>query len=184
MSAPTPNPVPLSEMIDQSIKVISNPTVETFDTYENRGTMRDALIYVGLGALVSGALSFSGGLGGIIGGAISTLAAFFVFVYVVHAFGKSQGGTGTLDQVAYTFSLFWMPLSILSAVAILVLTITIVGILLIPALLLATLAAMAYFGYIGVQSSMNLPKGSNAIVTLVVAVIATAITYGIITSII
>jgi hypothetical protein len=184
MSAPTPNPVPLSEMIDQSIKLIRDPTVETFDTYENRGTMRDALIYVGLGALVSGALSFSGGLGAIIGGAISALATFFVFVYVVHAFGKSQGGTGTLDQVAYTFSLFWMPLSILCAVAILVLTITIVGILLIPALLLATLAAMAYFGYVGVQSSMNLTKGSQAIVTLVVAVIATGIAYGIINTII
>jgi hypothetical protein len=137
-----------------------------------------------LGALISGALSFSNGLGGIIGGALSTLVAFFVFVYVVHAFGKSQGGTGTLDQVAYTFSLFWMPLSILSAVAILILTITIVGILLIPALLLAILAANAYFGYVGVQSSMNLPKGSQAIITLVVAVIATGIAYGIIDAII
>ena len=184
MSAPTPNPVPISEMIDQSIKVISNPTVETFNNYESRGTMRDALIYVGLGALISGALSFSNGLGGIIGGALSTLVAFFVFVYVVHTFGKSQGGTGTLDQVAYTFSLFWMPLSILSAVAILILTITIVGILLIPALLLAILAANAYFGYIGVQSSMNMPKGSQAIITLVVAVIATGIAYGIIDAII
>ena len=183
MSTPTPNPVPISEMIDQSIKVISNPTVTTFETYEARGTIRDALIYVGLGALVSGALAFSGGLMGIIGGAISTLAAFLVFVYVVHAFGKSQGGTGTLDQVAYTFSLFWMPLSILSAVAVLILTITIVGILLIPALLLAILAANVYFGYIGVQSSMNLAKGSPAILTLVVAAIATMITYGIIVSI-
>ena len=184
MSAPTPNPVPISEMIDQSIKVISNPTVETFNNYESRGTVRDALIYVGLGALISGALSFSNGLGGIIGGALSTLVAFFVFVYVVHTFGKSQGGTGTLDQVAYTFSLFWMPLSILSAVAILILTITIVGILLIPALLLAILAANAYFGYVGVQSSMNMPKGSQTIITLVVAVIATGIAYGIIDAII
>lgn len=184
MSTPTPSPVPISEMIDQSIKVLSNPTVATFDTYENRGTVRDALIYVGLGALISGALSFSNGLGGIIGGVISTLVAFFVFVYVVHAFGKSQGGTGTLDQVAYTFSLFWMPLSILSAVAVLILTITIVGILLIPALLLAILAANAYFGYTAVQSSMNLPRGSQAIITLVVAVIATGIAYGIIDAII
>jgi hypothetical protein len=181
MSAPTP--VPISEMIDQSIKVISNPTITTFETYEARGTIRDALIYVGLGALVSGALSFSNGLGGIIGGALSTLISFFVFVYVVHAFGKSQGGTGSLDNVAYTFALFWMPLSILSALAILILTITVVGILLIPALLLAILAANAYFGYIGVQSSMNLTKGSPAIVTLVVAVIATGIAYGIVDSI-
>jgi hypothetical protein len=181
MSAP--NPVPISEMIDQSIKVISNPTITTFETYEARGTVRDALIYVGLGALVSGALGFSNGLGGIIGGALSTLISFFVFVYVVHAFGKSQGGTGSLDNVAYTFALFWMPLSILSALAILILTITVVGILLIPALLLAILAANAYFGYIGVQSSMNLTKGSPAIVTLVVAVIATGIAYGIIDSI-
>jgi hypothetical protein len=84
----------------------------------------------------------------------------------------------------FLFSLFWMPLSIISALAILILTITIVGILLIPALLLAILAANAYFGYIGVQSSMNLPKGSPAIMTLVLAVIATAITYGIIDMII
>jgi Yip1 domain len=184
MSAPTPNPVPLSEMIDQSIKVLSNPAVATFDAYENHGTMRDALIYVGLGALVSGALSFSGGLGAIIGGAISTLAAFFVFVYVVHTFGKSQGGTGTLDQVSYTFALFWMPLSIVSAVAIWILTITIIGIFLIPLLLLAILAANVYFAYTAVQSSMNLPRGSSAIVTLVVAAIATMVTYGIINTII
>ncbi len=180
MSAPNPNPASISEMIDHSIKVISNPTVPTFEQYESRGTIREAIIYVGLGALVAGALGFSTGLGGIIAGALSTLASFVVFVYVVHTFGKSQGGTGTIDQVAYTFSLFWMPLSILSAVAAFVLTITIVGILLIPALLLAILAANIYFGYIAVQSSMNLPKGSKSIVTLVVAGIATIIAYGII----
>jgi hypothetical protein len=69
-------------------------------------------------------------------------------------------------------------------VAIFILTITIVGILFIPLLLLAILAANAYFGYTAVQSSMNLPRGSQAIMTLVVAVIATAVAYGIIDTII
>jgi hypothetical protein len=179
MSAPSAPTIP--EMFNQSIQVISKPSVAQFEELENKGTMREAIIYVAVGAAISGVLGLGSGISGLLANVISALAGFFVFTYVVHAFGKSQGGTGTLDQVAYTFSLFWVPLNVALALVTLVLILTLIGIFLLPLLAIAALAANVYFAYLAVQSSMNLTESNKIWLTLVVAFVATLVVSFIIT---
>jgi hypothetical protein len=73
-----PASVPLSEMVQQSIKVLTKPSVQTFEEFENRGTVRDALIYVAIGALISGVLSLPAGLSYALASVISAVLTFFV----------------------------------------------------------------------------------------------------------
>ena len=164
----------VSDMINSSIVVVTKPSVSTFEMYERRGNLTSALIYVGLGAIITAILgaivSPAGIVGGILSGLIGTILSFVIFTYAVFFIGKSQGGTGTYDEVAYTFSLFSVPLAVIGAVfgliaRILPLLACLVG----PPILLALLVAQIYFGYLAVQSSMNLRDSGKAIITLVVA---------------
>lgn len=179
----TPTSVPLSEMVQHSIKVLTKPSVQSFEEFENRGTLRDALIYVAIGAAAIGLLGLAGGLTAAIGGVISTVLSFFVFTYTVQFVGKAQGGTGTLDQVAYTFALFVIPLQIVVALIGLILTITLIGIFLLPLLGLAAIAASAYFAYTAIQSSMNMTDSTKVVITLIAGVLASMVVSGIISSI-
>ena len=173
------NPTALiTDMFSQSLVVLSKPSVATFERFEKRGGMQQALIYVGVGAVIVGLFSIFGGLLAFLGGVISTLLGFLTFVFVTHAVGQSQGGTGTLDEVAYTFSLFWMPLSIVGALLFLVVSLLGVltlglGFLLLPLVGLVVIAVNVYFGYLAVQSSMNLYNGGSKVwITLVAAALA------------
>ena len=169
MSAPAPS---INDMVQQSIQVVSKPSVQTFEQFESKGTMKEAAIFVAVGAAISGVLGlFSGGLTGLIGNVVVALVGFFAFVYAVHLVGQNQGGTGTLDQVAYSFALFWVPVNVLGTVVALVLTITVVGLLLLPAVGLLVIALNVYFAYLAVQSSMNLTESSKIWITLVAAAI-------------
>jgi Yip1 domain len=180
--------VTIPEMINQSIEVVTSPSVPTFEKYEKNGTLGNATIYVAIGAAISGLLGiFSGGIGGAISGVLVALAQFFVFTGLVYYIGQQQGGSGTWDEVAYTFSLFSVPLTIIGAVVGLVLGllifIPIINILagfaaLIISLLL--LVAQIYFGYLAVQSSMNLREQNKAIITLVLAAVGTFIAVAIV----
>ncbi|MCL4455153.1 MAG: YIP1 family protein [Deinococcus sp.] len=171
-------PPSISEMISQSIQVLQKPKAATFEQFENKGTLREALVYVALCAAVSGLVgALPRGPMGFVAGVATAVIGFLVFTYVVHAFGKGQGGTGTLDQVAYSFSLFWGPISVVSSLLVLVLVVTIVGLLLVPAVLLATLAANVYFAYLAIQSSMNMTESSKVWITLLVAAGATFISF-------
>lgn len=173
--------VPLQEMINESIQVVTSPSVATFERYEKNGTTTNAAIYVAIGAVISGILGFfSGGLGGLIGGVISALLVFFLFTGLVFSIGKQQGGTGTWDEVAYTFSLFIVPLTIANAV--LTLIFGILGIVPILGILtnfvgfvisILLLVVQVYFGYLAVQSSMNLREQGKAMMTLGLAWLGT-----------
>lgn len=165
----------LSQMLSDTMAVITNPSVASFERLENKGTLQDAMLYVGLCALISGLFGLSGGVMGLLSGVLSTLVGFGVFTYLVHTVGKGQGGTGSLDQVAYTFSLFWVPLSVVGAVIALILTITIIGIFLLPLVGIGMLLLQVMFAYLAVQSSMNLQAGKPATVTLVVAFLGTLV---------
>ena len=178
----------VSDMINSSIVVVTKPSVSTFEMFERRGNLNSALIYVGLGAIVTAILgaiaSPSGIVGGILIGLLSTILGFVIFTYAVFFIGKSQGGTGTYDEVAYTFSLFSVPLAVIGAVfgliaRILPLLACLVG----PPIWLALLVAQIYFGYLAVQSSMNLRDSGKAIITLVVAAILSLIVTAIIAAI-
>ncbi|MEI7769196.1 MAG: YIP1 family protein [Chloroflexales bacterium] len=171
----------VSEMIAQSRDIISNPSVSTFERYEQRGTMVNAAIYVGIAAVISGVLGITGGIGGLLSGLVGALIGFFVFTGLVFYIGKSiAAGTGTWDEVAYTFSLFSAPLIVVGAALGLVVWIfhfiPVLGALV--ALLglivsLVILLVQAYFAYIAVQSSMNIRDQGKALTTLGLAVIGT-----------
>jgi hypothetical protein len=171
----------IPEMVAQSRDIISNPSVITFERYERRGTMVNAAIYVGVAAVVAGLLGLVGGPGGLIRGLVSALIGFFAFTGLVFYVGKSvAGGTGSWDEVAYTFSLFVAPLTVLSALLAFVVWlfsfIPVLGFLVGFAGLLigiAILLAQAYFAYVAVQSSMNIRDQGKAIITLALAVVGT-----------
>ena len=163
----------VSEMVNSSIAVLTRPSVATFEMFERRGNLQSALIYMGIAALISGVLGVvGGGILGLLGGVIGTLVGFIVFTYAVFFVGKSQGGTGSYDEVAYTFSLFSAPLAVIGAIFGLIgNVIPLLGCLVGIPVALVLLAAQVYLGYLAVQSSMNLRESGKAIITLIAAAV-------------
>lgn len=175
----------LSEMVNSSINVMTRPSVSTFETYERRGSLQSALIYVGVAALISGILgAVSGGVLGLLAGLVGALVGFVVFTYSVFFIGRSQGGTGTFDEVAYTFSLFMAPLTVIGAVlGLLGYVVPILGACVAFIVGIGLLVLQVYLGYLAVQSSMNLTDKTKAIITLVAAAIISFIVNLVIASI-
>ncbi len=163
------NEFDFNKMISQSRQVLLNTSVETFEKFENDGGLKEALIYIAIATLISGLFGLGGGIKGMISNVIVTLFGFAAFSYLVHFMGNQQGGTSTLDQVAYSLALFWAPLSVLFSAIIFVLVITIVGILFIPFVAIIGLIANVYYAYTAAQSSLNLTDKSKIWITLIVA---------------
>ncbi len=163
----------IADMLAQSQEVLTKPSVATFERFEDRGTLADALIYVAVAAAITGVFGLTGGIGGFVGNILVTLLGFFAFTFLVYWLGRQRGGTGTLNQVAYSFALFWAPLSVLFGVLSFVLLITIIGILALPLVAIAALVANVYFAYLAVQSSLNLQGGGTVWVVLLLAAIGT-----------
>lgn len=165
----------VSEMLSQSIVVLTKPSVASFEQYEHRGGMREALIYVGIAAMLAGLVGFLFGLlggitsaiAGLLAGVIGPLVGFFVFSYVIFFMGKQQGGTGTQDEVFYSTSLYTAPLLAVIGV---VNAIPFLGCLLLPLTFVLGLYQI-YLGYLATRASMNLDQ-TKAIITVVVAYLA------------
>jgi hypothetical protein len=175
-------------MLSQSITVLTKPSVASFEQYEKHGGMREAMIYVGVAAALSGIIGLVFGLlasnpiGGLLSGVLRPLVGYFVFSFVLFYMGKQQGGTGTQDEVFYTTALYTAPLQAIGSIVGIVLAGLIiiappVGValacLVVPiALVLAVY--QAYLGYLAARSSMNLEQ-NKAIITVVVAFVVTLI---------
>lgn len=187
----------LNEMVTQSRDVLVNPSVPTFDRYERRGTMSNAAVYIGIAAVISTVLGLIGALlpglpnasvGGVLGSLLTALTQFFVFTGMVYFLGKNMyGGSGTWDEVAYTFSLFIAPLIVVGAVLGLIVSlfawIPIINLLIgFAAALIGILLLIVqiYYGYLAVQSSMNLRDQTQAIIVLVLSFVASAVMMGVI----
>lgn len=166
--------VSLQDMFAQSTAVITQPSVTTFERYEKRGGLQSALIYVMVAAVVSALIAalfsfFHSDVtffGQLFSRLITIPVQFLIFTGAVYLIGGSLfKGTGTYPEVAYTFALFFVPLSIIG---------TIIGIIPILGWLVSFVISlvMIYFGYLAVQSSMNLREQVPAIATLVLAGIA------------
>jgi hypothetical protein len=175
--------VSVGDMVAQSQAIISNPSVSTFERYERRGSITHAAVYIAIAAVIVGLLGLTGGLGGLVSGVLGTVAGFFIFTGMVYLLGKNiAGGTGNFDEVAYTFSLFSAPIYVIGAVVGLIVWLFsfipvlgfLVGILGFLVSLLI-LVVQAYFAYIAVQSSMNIHDSTKAIITLVLAVVASMV---------
>ena len=159
----------IPEMLRQSRTVLTSPSVATFERFEGRGNLADALIYVTIAAAITGVFGLADGVGGFLRNVIGALLGFLVFTYLVNWIGSRRGGSGTLDEVAYSFALFWAPLSVLVGVVTFILAITIVGLVLVPLVALAALVVNVFFAYLAVQSSMNLASGGATWTVLLLA---------------
>ncbi len=173
--------VSISEMLNQSIKVLTRPGIATFEQYEKRGTQREALIYMAVAAAVGAVVTLVFGILGLfwegnffllirdfLGAFIGPVVGFFVFAYVLHWMGRQQGGTGTQDEVFYTVSLYAAPiLAINGAFG----NIPIIGLLYIPIWFVLSLYQI-YLAYLAARSSLNLRDDTRAIISVVVALLA------------
>lgn len=171
--------VSISAMLNQSIVVLTKPSVQSFEQFEKAGGQREGLIYVAVAAVVGllGGL-LSGLQGGIIAmiigavfGFILPIVSYFTFSFALNWIGKQQGSTGTQDEVFYTTALYVAPLLAING-----LFSGITGIL--PFLACATgLVTLAlaiyqvYLAYLAARSSMNLDQ-NKAIISVVVAIVA------------
>jgi hypothetical protein len=168
--------VSINEMISQSMTVLTKPSVQSFEQFERRGTQREALIYVGAAAALAGIVGavfglLTGGVAGLIGGLIigivGPLLSYFVFSFLIYTIGKSQGGTGTQDEVFYTTSLYTAPILAVTGI---VNAIPFLGCILLPATFILGIYQL-YLGYLATRSSMNLDQ-NKAILTVVLSIIA------------
>jgi hypothetical protein len=178
----------LPEMIAQSRDILQNPSIPAFERYEHRGTMANAAIYIGVAALIAAVLGLVGGFSGFVSGLLISLVQFFVFTGMVYFLGKNMyGGSGTWDEVSYSFALFTAPLIVVGALISFVVTLfawvpvinAIIGLVAaIVAILL--LLAQIYYGYLAVQSSMNLRNPSQALIVLVLGFLSSAVVMGLV----
>ena len=166
--------VSIGDMVNQSMTVLTKTSVESFEQFERRGGQREALIYViaaaVLVAIVGAVFGLLGGVVGVLAGllrGVFALLGFYIFAWVLNYVGKTQGGTGTQDEVFYTAALYTAPLLAVTGV---VSAIPIIGCLALPVTFLLGLYQI-YLGYLAARSSMNLPQ-NPAIITVVAAIVA------------
>jgi hypothetical protein len=166
--------VSIGDMLNQSMTVLTKPSVESFEQFERRGGMREALTYVIAAAVLVGVVGavfgLLGGVVGVLGGllrGVFALLGFYVFAWVLNYVGKMQGGTGTQDEVFYTAALYTAPLLAVTGV---VGAIPIIGCLALPVTFLLGIYQI-YLGYLAARASMNLPQ-NPAIITVVAAIVA------------
>lgn len=166
--------VSIGDMLNQSMTVLTKPSVQSFEQFERRGGQREALTYIivaaGLVAVVGAGFGLLGGVMGAVGGllrGVFALLGFYVFAWVLNYVGKTQGGTGTQDEVFYTAALYTAPLLAVTGV---VSSIPIIGCLALP-VTFALGIYQIYLGYLAARSSMNLDQ-NPAIITVIAAIVA------------
>ena len=172
----------LQTMFAQSTAVLSQPSVATFERFETSGGVQQAYTYVVVAAVVSAVIAAIFApfhhdvtfFGQLFSRLLLIPLGFAVFTGAVYAIGKALfKGTGTYAEVAYTFALFYVPLSIVG---------TLIGIIPILGWLAGILIAVAivYYGYLAVQSSMNIRTNGEAIALLVLSGVAYFLVYAIV----
>lgn len=182
----------LAEMVAQSRDVITHPSVATFERYEKRGSLGTASVYVLAAALIAGLLSFltvllpgveGNPFGAFVDTVVGSLINFIIFTGLVYYLGRNvASGTGTWDEVAYTFALFVAPLAVVAGALTFVMEllgglpllgglISLTGII----AMIIVLLAQVFFGYLAVQSSMNIRDSGKAALVLVLAFIGTLV---------
>ena len=82
--------VSVGDMLNQSMTVLTKPSVQSFELFERRGGQREALIYVVIAAVlvavVGLAFGFLGGIAGAVVGllrGVFALIGFYVFAFVM-----------------------------------------------------------------------------------------------------
>ncbi|WP_420594441.1 YIP1 family protein [Deinococcus sp.] len=161
-------------MFAQSTAVLTQPSVATFEKFEWRGGVQSAFMYVLIAAVVSAVIAAIFApfhrevtlFGQLLSRLIVIPVGFAVFTGAVYAIGKALfKGTGTYAEVAYTFALFYVPLSIVGS---LLGWIPILNFI-VP---IVVAVALIYFGFLAVQSSMNIRTNGEGLGLLALSGVA------------
>lgn len=105
----------------------------------------------------------------IISNVLSTMVGFLTYLGIVFLLGRALGGTGSLGELAYDMALFWVPVSLVSA---LVNAFSIGYISCLTAPVAVFVAAYGlYLTFLSVQSGMNLPARKALTLVLIPALL-------------
>lgn len=105
----------------------------------------------------------------IISNVLSTMVGFLTYLGIVYLIGRALGGTGRLGELAYDLALFWVPVSVVSAV-INAFSIGFFSCLTAPVAVGVTCYGL-YLTYLSVQSGMNLPERKALTLVLIPALL-------------
>jgi hypothetical protein len=159
----------LRRMLAQSGDVLAHPQPRIFYNYSARGSDSDALTYVAIAAVlitVFELLIAGGGSAiGLVLSVINELFGFYLFAGVIYFVAQQQNGRGTFQELAYTFSLFYVPIQVIvAALTWLVLLTPLAGVLL-PWFLVIRLAgfvAQAFYAQRAVKGVMGFRGNKEA----------------------
>ncbi len=184
----------IQEMINGSIAVLTNPSVQTFERHE-RDNLGWALIYTAIASVINGILlaitsplrmgalesrvetqgmppdviettiaQQSNPIFTIFGGVFGTIIGSLVIWGFIYLLGRVFGGTGNFGELAWNISLFSSPLSIAQFI---VSPIPFVS----GILSLALVIYGIYLNYLAIQSGMNLPSQKALYISIILLVI-------------
>ncbi len=98
-----------------------------------------------------------------------TMIGFLTYLGVVFLIGRVLGGSGRIGELAYDLALFWVPISVVSAV-VNALSIGFFSCLTAPVAIFVTCYGL-YLTYLSVQSGMNLPSRKALALVLIPALL-------------
>jgi large-conductance mechanosensitive channel len=161
----------IQEMVNGSIAVLTNPSVQTFERHE-RDNLGWALIYAAIASVINGILLLiettitqqSNPIFTILGGVFGTIIGSLVGWGFIYLLGRAFGGTGSFGELAWGISLFSSPLSVAQFI---VSYIPFVGWILSLALVIYGI----YLNYLAIQSGMNLPSQKALYISIILLVI-------------
>ncbi len=161
----------IQEMINGSVAVLTNPSVQTFERHE-RDNLGWALIYAAIASVINGILLLiettitqqSNPIFTILGGVFGTIIGSLVIWGFIYLLGRAFGGTGSFGELAWGISLFSSPLSVAQFI---VSSIPLVGWILSLALVIYGI----YLNYLAIQSGMNLPSQKALYISIILLVI-------------
>ncbi|HEX5689560.1 MAG TPA: hypothetical protein VFX76_06140 [Roseiflexaceae bacterium] len=166
--------IQVSRMARQSADVITHPNVRAFNYYAVRASDNEALLYVTIAAVVIGVVSLilagSFDILRMAFGVVSQLFEFYIFAGLSFFVGQRFRGMGSLTTVAYTYSLFYVPILLLTWAISLVVTLLRIGPPILPLLItLLGLGAQAYYAYLAIQAAMYIRSQRDAALTVAIA---------------
>ncbi len=161
----------IQEMVNGSIAVLTNPSVQTFERHE-RDNLGWALIYAAIASVINGILLLiettitqqSNPIFTILGGVSGTIIGSLVGWGFIYLLGRAFGGTGNFGELAWDISLFSSPLSVAQFI---VSYVPFVGWILSLALVIYGI----YLNYLAIQSGMNLPSQKALYISIILLVI-------------
>lgn len=165
----------VQSMFQQSLAVLLRPSIDTFERFEWRGGAPSAYQYVLIAAVISALVGAIFAIlpnhGDVTFGfqfvnrLVAIPVGFAAFTGMVYALSRAlYKGTGTYAEIAYTFALFYVPISILDSLLGWIPLVNYLMALLVPVILL-------YYGYIAVQSSTNVYNPNKSVVVLAISAI-------------